>query len=338
MVRPQIPPIHAAACALAVFVLIEASLVPLSQMAGTSFVAGDKVNIYAVLTALADWSACVACVLIGMKLSRSKPVVTATFLALTLAVWHLVMIFVLFNFAQVLQVAKDAIVPDSIIYYGGLLATGAVLVLCYERRTLKGTQANRRALAELAKPSVYGQALTSAGLDGGPDNRLAQSLHAKASKLKDLPRTMELSEAEERSASFFDLDLILLEDELLKIKPDRDAYISALRLGIAIEKDLGYVNCRARTFTFAELMKDVCTRLSVTLGGENEWLTLAEGFRYYGQEDRLERRTKIAAYEDYLLACQFNHALAETEGMVQEEGQGQSDHTDSGTKILAVMK
>ena len=42
------------------------------------------------------------------------------------------------------------------------------------------------------------------------------------------------------------------------------------------------------------------TTQSVTIGGENEWLILAEGFRFYGQEDRLERRTKIAAYEDVL--------------------------------------
>jgi hypothetical protein len=331
MVRPQIHPIYAVACALVVFAVIESTLVPLAELGRLSSQAGDKVNLYALLTALADWSACFACVLVGMKLSRSKPVITATFLALILAVWHLAMIFALFNFAQVLG---DAIVPNSIIYYGGILVTGAVLVLGYERRTLKGTQANRRALAELAKPSVYGQALTTAGLDSG----LAQSLNAKAAKAYAMPRSMELSEAEERSASFFDLDLILLEDELLKIKPDRHAYMSALRLGIAIEKDLGYVNCRARTFTFAELMRDVCTRLSVTLGGEDEWLTVADGFKFYGQEDRLERRTKIAAYEDYLIACQFNSAVVDAEAVVEQEDEGHPDHTDSGTKILAVMK
>jgi hypothetical protein len=329
MARPQIHPVYAAACGLIAFALIEATLVPLSGMARVSYQAGDKVNLYAILTAMADWSACITCVLVGMKLSRSKPIVIATFLALVLAVWHLAMIFAMFNFAQVLG---DAIVPDSIIYYGGLLVTGAVLVLCYERRTLKGSQANRRALAELSKPSVYGQALTTAGLD----NALAQAINAKAANR--LPRMVELTEAEERSASFFDLDLILLEDELLKIKPDRSAYIAALRLGIAIEKDLGFVNCRARTFTFAELMRDVCTRLSVSLGGENEWLTLAEGFRYYGEEDRLERRLKIAAYEDYLIAVPFNTSVAETEGVTGEEPEGHLDSTDSGTKILAVIK
>jgi hypothetical protein len=328
MVRPQIHPLFAAACGLATFALIEATLIPTAELTRLNYQATDKINLCACLTAMADWSACIACVLVGMKLSRSRPVMTATFLALVLAVWHLVMIFAMFNFAEVLN---DAIVPNSIIYYGGLLVTGAVLVLCYERRTVKGSQANRRALAELAKPSVYSQALNTAGIDSG----LAQSLNAKASRL---PRTVELTEAEERSASFFDLDLILLEDELLKIKPDRKAYISALRLGIAIEKAMGFVNCRARTFTFAELMRDVCTRLSVCIEGEEQWLGLAEGFKYYHQDDRLERRMKIAAYEDYLIAVQFSQAVAENEGSSTEEPEEHPDHTDSGTKILAVMK
>jgi hypothetical protein len=328
VVRPQLHPVFAAACGLLTFALIEATLLPLGELARSGAQAGDKVNLYATLTALADWTACVACVLVGMKLSRSKPVMTATFLALVLAVWHLGMIFAMFNFAQVLN---DAIVPASIIYYGGLLVTGAVLVLCYERRTAKGTQANRRALAELSKPSIYGQALNTAGLD----TSLAQSLNAKSSRL---PRTVELSEAEERSASFFDLDLILLEDELLKIKPDRTAYVSALRLGFAIEKDLGYVNCRARSFTFAELMRDVCTRLSVSVASDEDWLGLAEGFRSYAQDDRLERRLKIAAYEDFIIAAQFKKAVADAEGAELEDADQNRDHTDSGTRILAVMK
>ncbi len=312
MARPQIHPVFAAACGLATFTLIVSALVPVSQLAGPGASASNEFNLCACLTAMVDWSACVLCVLVGMKFSRSKPVVTATFLATGLAAWHLAMIFALFHFAEVV---RDGIVPYSIIYYGGLLVTGAVLVLCYERRTAQGTQANRRALAELSRPSVYGQALTTAGLDSS----LAQSLNAKASRL---PRNVELSEAEERSASFFDLDLILLEDELLKIKPDRKAYISALRLGIAIEKDLGFVNCRARTFTFAELMRDVCTRLSVCSEGEEEWLTLAVGFRFYNQEDRLERRLKIAAYEDYLIALQFSNAVAESAEAPAEECEG----------------
>lgn len=330
MARPQIHPLLAISCGLFTFALIEAALVPLGQFASSGGQTGDKVNLFGCLTALIDWSACIAAVLMSMKFSRTKPVVTATFMALILAIWHLAMIFALFNFASVLH---DAIVPGSIVYYGGLLVTGAVLVLFYERRTLvSGSQANRGAQEKPAKPSIYGQALATAGLD----TSLAQSLNAKANRL---PRNFELSEAEERSASFFDLDLILLEDELLKIKPDRNAYISALRLGIAIEKTMGYVNCRARTFTFAELMRDVCTRLAVCNESVEDWLTLAEGFRYYHQEDRLERRMKIAAYEDYLVALQYcgNAVDEETQTKAADEAE-HKDPTDSGTKILAVAK
>jgi|GEM_PF-597338 len=350
MVRPQLHPIFAIACALLVFAMIEGALVPLSELARVSSETADRINLSALVTALIDWAACVACIFTGMKLTRAKPVMTSSILAMMLAVWHLGMIFALFSFAPILN---DAIVPFSVVYYGGLLVTGAVLVLGYERRTLKGTLAHRQALAELGKPSVYGQALTAAGLDKvsdkGPeqngekdkahkdtkngDRGLSQTLSGKGSRL---PRTLEFSEAEERSASFFDLDLILLEDELLKIKPDGAAYMSALRLGIAIEKDLGFVNCRARSFTFAELMKDVCTRLSVTMGEEGEWLNMAEGFRVYGQDDRLQRRTKIASYEDILIACQFKNAVKNS--AEQSSGEESGDPTDSGTKILAVMK
>ncbi|MBU6450872.1 MAG: hypothetical protein KGS72_03775 [Cyanobacteria bacterium REEB67] len=304
MVRPQIHPIYAAASGLVVFGLLEAVTVPLADMGHISSMSSGGFNIYALFIALADWLACIACVFIGMKLSRSEPVVTASFLAMILAVWHLFMIFSLFSFAQVLS---DSIVPYSVVYYGGLLVTGAVLVMGYERRTAKGTQANRRALADLARQSVYGEALATAGLLGS-DGVGAATAENGASGSK-LPRAFELTEAEERSASFFDLDLIMLEAELLKMKPDRDGYISALRLGIAIEKDMGFVNCRARTFTFAELMKDVCTRLSVTLEEEGQWPGIAEGFRQYGVDDRLVRRNKIASCEDALMAAQLHAAL-----------------------------
>jgi hypothetical protein len=348
MVRPQIHPIYAAASALVVFGLFEAVTVPLADMGHISSMSSGGFNIYALFIALADWLACIACVFIGMKLSRSEPVVTASFLAMILAVWHLFMIFSLFSFAQVLS---DSIVPYSVVYYGGLLVTGAVLVMGYERRTAKGTQANRKALADLAKQSVYGEALATAGLTGidgsaagGHENGANNSNNSK------LPRAFELTEAEERSASFFDLDLIMLEAELLKMKPDRDGYISALRLGIAIEKDMGFVNCRARTFTFAELMRDVCTRLSVTLEEEGQWPLIAEGFRQYGVDDRLVRRNKIASCEDALMAAQLHAALrserpeglADGANSLTDGNRDRSDDpdmdADADNKILASVK
>ena len=99
---------------------------------------------------------------------------------------------------------------------------------------------------------------------------------------------------------FFDFDLVLLEDELLKIKPDRDAYISALRLGMAIESDCGYVNCRARSASFADLMSDVSIRLSATYQDELVWVSLASGFRQYKVEACETRRARIVALHELL--------------------------------------
>ena len=321
MVRPQIHPMYAAAGALLVFGLFEAATIPLSEFGQISSMSTGEFNVYALLIALADWVGCIACVYLGMKLSRSEPVKTASFLASVLAAWHLYMIFALFSFAEILN---DCIVPYSVVYYGGLLVTAVFLVMGYERRTAKGSQANRSALAALGKQSVYGEALATAGLDylkPADFSNLTQTNPTEAAKNSArLPRTLELTEAEERSASFFDLDLIMLEGELLKIKPNRDAYISALRLGIAIEKDMGFVNCRARTFTFAELMRDVCTRLSVTLGEDGQWPAIADSFRHYAQDDRLVRRNKIAACVDALIATQLKVAVQAADlGLVSDE-------------------
>ena len=335
MDRPQLRPINATALALAVFGLLESATILFGGNTQLKELSLGPVNMFAVATGFVDWVACIACVLIGMKFSESKPVVVGSCLATVLAIWHLGMIFYLFNLAQVLE---DTIVPYTVVYFGGLLITGAVLVLCYERRTLKGTLAHRRALAELGKQSVYGEALNAAGL-GAVFNQNTGEVTYFGGKAEDgknafgqpqtkLPRNFELSEAEERSASFFDLDLILLEDQLLKIKPNRNSYISALRLGLAIEKDLGFVNCRARSSTFAELMRDVCMRLSVTLGDDMQWLSLAEGFRHYGQDDRLVRRKKIGFCEEMLAATQFE--------ALKNSQDNDPDNTRDG-KILATI-
>jgi hypothetical protein len=322
-VRPQIHPIYAAAGALLLFGALQATIVPLAVVGHVSTVVNGQFNIYALLIALIDWVACVASIFLGMKLTRREPVMVASFLATVLSIWHLGMIFALFHFAQTLE---DNIVPYLVVAFGGLIVTGAVLVMGYERRTAvsSGSLANRKALEDLARQSVYGQALSTAGLSGSQGDTSANtSKFNDAGKQNEtgrshvLPRTLSLTEAEERSASFFDLDLIMLEAELFKISPNHQAYISALRLGIAIEKDMGFVNCRARTFTFSELMKDVCTRLSSghseaieqsfesrNLEG-SQWPTMAESFGTYASSDRLVRRKIIASLEDAIVAAQL---------------------------------
>lgn len=92
---------------------------------------------------------------------------------------------------------------------------------------------------------------------------------------------------------FMASDLVLLERELLKIEPSVDAYVSALRLGIAIEKDEGFQNLEGECFSFSQLMRDVAMRLSVPDSNDSRWLQIAGVFRQYEKANEGERRQML---------------------------------------------
>lgn len=90
----------------------------------------------------------------------------------------------------------------------------------------------------------------------------------------------------ETQQMFFTSDLILLESELFRIQPCRESYISAIRLGLAIEKDSGYCDSQGHYLTFSQLMRDVAMRLSVANQSEEaHWLSVADHFRLYQKEE-----------------------------------------------------
>ena len=92
---------------------------------------------------------------------------------------------------------------------------------------------------------------------------------------------------------FMASDLVLLERELLKIEPSVDAYVSALRLGIAIEKDEGYQNLDGECFSFSQLMRDLAMRLSVPDSSDEHWLKIAGVFRQYEKANEGERKQML---------------------------------------------
>lgn len=92
---------------------------------------------------------------------------------------------------------------------------------------------------------------------------------------------------------FMASDLVLLERELLKIEPSTDAYVSALRLGIAIEKDEGYQNLDGELFSFSQLMRDLAMRLSVPDSKDERWLQIAGVFRQYEKANEGERKQML---------------------------------------------
>lgn len=273
----------AAYLAVAAFALIEFSIIPVVELGGR-YAAHLKPNLFMVLPSFLDWAACIAAIVFGVALAPGRKGAMAVGLALTFASIHFCQILLILSFAPAIG---DGIVPLSITYYGGLLVTGAVLCLIWEQVAHKHGAAHDRALAAISGPSIYGRALRSQAV----------------------PPSMVPSES-----GFFDFDLILLEDELLKIKPDRSAYVSSLLLGLAIERDCGYVNCRARSFTFCQLMLDVAMRLAVTAEDSDErqgWLSLAEDFRHY--QDSAERPVLLKRAQVKLEAMRLPAGQAEPE-------------------------
>lgn len=256
--------------ALLTFALVQLLIIAVVELAHVMPHSGVSAgaDIYHLFVAFLDWAACIASVTVGVVLAPGRKLSVAVALSLAVALWHLGQILVVVSFAEAIG---TGIVPLSIIYYGGLVVTGALCCFVYERVSGSSELDRRRALAAIAGPSVYKQALSTVQSDVVP-----------------------------LESGFFDFDLILLEDELLKIRPNRDAYISALRLGMAIESDCGYVNCRARSSSFAELMRDVSMRLSATYQDELVWVSLANGFRIYKFEESDARRARIAALHDLL--------------------------------------
>ncbi len=269
--------------ALVSYSLIQLAIVPVVELGRT--LVGNAPNVYLLFVAFLDWASCIACVLVGVALTPARKLSVAVGLSLTVALFHLAQILVIFSFAQAIG---EGIVPLSLIYYGGLIVTGALCCLVYEQVAVKHNYEHSRALANLSGPSVYKQALNTA------DTADAQGLTATGRLGTLAPSAVPLE------SGYFDFDLILLEDELLKIKPDRDAYISALRLGMAIERDCHYVNCRARSSSFSQLMRDVSMRMAATEAEEHEWLGMANGFRLYQFEEKEERIKRLATLEAIL--------------------------------------
>jgi len=108
---------------------------------------------------------------------------------------------------------------------------------------------------------------------------------------------------------FMASDLVLLERELLKIEPSVDAYVSALRLGIAIEKDEGYQNLDGECFTFSQLMRDLAMRLSVPDSNETRWLQIAGLFRQYEKAGEAERKQMLEQVSSMLEVKQATEEL-----------------------------
>jgi hypothetical protein len=112
---------------------------------------------------------------------------------------------------------------------------------------------------------------------------------------------------------FMASDLVLLERELLKIEPSVDAYVSALRLGIAIEKDEGYQNLDGECFSFSQLMRDLAMRLSVPDSSDERWLQIAGLFRQYEKAAESERKQMLAQVSSMLEVKEQTQESAEGE-------------------------
>lgn len=108
-----------------------------------------------------------------------------------------------------------------------------------------------------------------------------------------LPTSLTYKPVENDDSVFLASDLVLLERELLKIEPCTESYISALKLGIAIEQDKGCSNLEGECFSFAQLMRDLAMRLSVRAPDEKMWLEIASIFWNYSNQAEEERKQAL---------------------------------------------
>ena len=313
----MLPYFIAAFAAFAVYAALQAAVIATYGFDFNGLVGGltgrQGLGIYCtdLVVAFLNCSGCALTVLLGVsftpRLRQKNKGVMAAALSLAVAVMQLACLAVVFSYGSAIGSQSMLL---SVVYYGGLLTTGAVCCFLYERLNAVFLAQKREALEKLAEPSLYTQAL--ARLERRPDAQpfasLEQAEAVAAGSISDGGRphagALEppLSTLEEgEPITFFDFDLILLEDELLRMRPDQNAYISAMRLGIAIEKDQGYANCRARNFTFSQLMKDVAMRLSVTGGDSDQWSDIASDLSAYGQVSMEQRRLVVREMELLLL-------------------------------------
>lgn len=261
---------------------------------------------FSLLVAFTNCLGCVLSILTAVGLSprlrKKNRQLMSAFSALAVAVYQLIGLVGVLNFSESVG---NQIMLLSVVYYGGLLSACAVACYMYERGHAVAIQQKRVALEALAGPSLYTQAL--ARLDRRPDSLPFAQIEGD---IEDTVIVTPFASSQfvdqspvEEPITFLDFDLILLEDELLRIRPDKDAYISAMRLGLAIEKDQGYSNVRARNFTFSQLMKDVAMRLSVSCiseGQSESWSEIAHDLDTYGKVSS-DQRCVIAREMELLL-------------------------------------
>lgn len=263
---------------------------------------------FSLLVAFTNCLGCVLSILTAVGLSprlrKKNRQLMSAFSALAVAVYQLIGLVGVLNYSESVG---NQIMLLSVVYYGGLLSACAVACYMYERGHAVAIQQKRIALEALAGPSLYTQAL--ARLDRRPDSLPFAQLEGDIEDTVIVTpfaasQFVPTSTIEDNEPiTFLDFDLILLEDELLRIRPDKDAYISAMRLGLAIEKDQGYSNVRARNFTFSQLMKDVAMRLSVSCiseGQSESWSEIAQELDTYGKVSS-EQRCVIAREMELLL-------------------------------------
>lgn len=212
-------------------------------------------------------------IILGTRIAPSHKFATALWLSAIVATWHGVLLGAN-PFHPVSDSHSELIVAITCI-------TGLIIsaVLCWDayksERDWKGSEL-KTYLPELSEE------MPEPG-----------TLIAWEPEITMVPSQMTYKPVETADRVFFASDLVLLERELLKIEPCTDSYISALKLGIAIERDEGYINLEGECFSFSQLMRDLSMRLSVREPDQKLWVDLANVFWQYANQDMDERRKSL---------------------------------------------
>jgi hypothetical protein len=249
--------------------------------------------------ALSDWAATVAAICVAMRLTPRHHAIVAMISAVLLTCWHTVVLCAGREHPISGACSIETITVTAI---GGIILTATACTIALIR--VQGDAAKRaaliRSLEQISttdehpieieyKVSPTQSFNQSDLLDYTQPNFGASAATEKAEKA--------VEPKKEATRAWFDSDMRLLELELRVLNLEPEAYISAIRLALAIERAGGMHNCSGDKLCFNQICLDCCMRLSLVVSERPErWRRFANSFRRYGDlasDDRAKLLTTI---------------------------------------------
>jgi hypothetical protein len=277
------------------FVLVQHAVFLLTAIPGLPILAAHAV------WALSDWAATVAAVYVAMRLAPRHHSIVAMISAVLLTCWHTIILCTGHDHPISGTCSMETITITAI---GGIILTATACTIALIK--VQGDAAKRAALIRsLEQISTTDEHPIEIEYKVSPSQSSSQSdmLDYALPNLSAGAATAEkaVEPKKETVRAWFDSDMRLLELELRVLNLEPDAYISAIRLALAIERAGGMNNCSGDKLCFNQICLDCCMRFSLVVSEKPErWRRFANSFRRYGELPSDERAKLLITIEGAL--------------------------------------